>query len=139
MGFWTTLFNKLISGHSVGYYERMYGFKPGPGGVINLCSYGTSVDLTRPQQDFITQLENNYPLLVAALIPEIEKEILNQKLDLHPANLEQELGPIYLILPACDNQPIDWEMYFIGLAEPVSLITVNFIDYKPAKVNLLIG
>lgn len=116
----------------------MYDFKPGPGGVINLCSYGVSIDLTRLQQNFITQLEHNYPLLVAALIPEIEKEVVNQKLDIHLANLEQELGPIYLIIPACDQQSIEWEMYFVGLAEPVSLITVNFIDYKPAKVNLLI-
>ena len=139
MGFWTSLFNKLISGHSAGYYEHMHDFKPGPGGTINLCSYGVSVNLTRPQQGFITQLERDYPLLVAALIPEIEKEIVNQKLKLHSVNLGQEIGPIYLIIPACDKQPIEWEMYFVGLAEPVSMMMVSFTGYKLAKVALLIS
>nr|GFD23355.1 hypothetical protein [Tanacetum cinerariifolium] len=122
MGFWSFFFGQPvkiddvffgemtfieISNHpEKSYFECQRYFKP----IDGLIELGVTGKLSGPmqcQKDFFAQLERDYQLIVAAVIPVMEEEFRNWKPEFKIGNFEQELKPIWLSIPACDQPPIE--------------------------------
>jgi len=145
MGIWSCLFGKpmkigdaffgemtfmeSIKYPAESYFECKRYFSPIEG-VIEL---GVTAQLSGPtqrQKDFFVQLEKDYSLIVAAVIPRIEDELRNWRPDFRINNFEQEFTPVWLSISACDQQPVEWEIAFETVHDLNHTISITMQNYQ---------
>lgn len=115
------------------YFECKCYFKP-IGGVIELSVTATLNGPTQRQKNFFAQLEMDYPLLIAAVIPGIEAEFRNWKPGFRIGDFEQEFKPVWLTIPTCDQLPIEWEIAFETVHDLNHTIAITMRDYQPLHI-----
>jgi len=149
MGFWNYLFGKrpklsdaffgemtfieVPNDPASSYFECERYFKP----IDGLIELGVTGQLSGPMQRqkyFFTQLENDYQLIIAAVIPVIESEFQQWKPNFKLGNFEQEFKPVWLEIPTCDQRPVEWEIFFETVHDLNHHICVTMQDYRPLHV-----
>ena len=151
MGFWGRLFRKpekigdaffgemlwveIPHDPSKSYFECERYFKPS-GEKIGLSVTGSLNGPTQRQKEFFTQVETNYSLLVAKLIPIIEAEFGAWMPFPLIKNFVAEFKPIGLDIPACDELPIEWEIVFDTVHDINHTVTVGLLGDEPQYVRI---
>jgi hypothetical protein len=151
MGIWRRLFGKVVKigdaffGEMVfveiskdptkSYFECQRYFSP-IDGMIELGVTGLLDGPTQRQKDFFTQVENDYTLLVTKFIPAIEAEFGAWMTWPIIKNFEAEFKPRYFSIPACDQQPIRWEMVFDTVHDLNHTVAVGMLNYEPQYVRV---
>jgi len=151
MGFWSFLFGKPVkiddaffgemqwikipNDPSKSYFECERYFKPS-GEKIGLSVTGVLSGPTQQQKDFFTEVETNYSLLVAKLIPLIEAEFGNWMPLPVIKSFVAEFKPIGLDIPACDKLPIQWEIVFDTIHDVNHTVTVEILDDEPLHIRV---
>jgi hypothetical protein len=149
MGFWNFFFGKLAkiydaffgdmtfmeisSDPAKSYFECERYFRP-IAGIIELSVTGSLSGPTQVQKDFFTQLEENYPLIIAAVIPVIEDEFRNWKAEFRIGSFELEFKLVGLSIPTCDQHPIEWEIAFETVHDLNHTIFIAMQEYQPLHI-----
>lgn len=136
MGLWSFLFGKSVKRNlTEDYFECERFFKPS-GEQIGLTVTGGLGSLTQQQESFVAQLENNYQLIVDAIIPIVEDEFRNWKPDFRIVDFKREFKPVYLNIPTCDQQPVEWEIAFETVHDRNHTFTAGMLDGEPQYVRV---
>lgn len=149
MGLWRRLFGRTVktgdtffgemtfieisNDPAQSYFECARYFNP-IDGVVELSVTGQMRGPTQRQKDFFTQLENDYPLIVAAVIPAIESEFRNWKPDLEIKNFGQEFKLVWLTIPTCDQQPVEWKIAYETVYDLNHTLFITMQGYQPLHV-----
>jgi hypothetical protein len=136
MGFWSYLFGKSVKRNSAkDYFECERYFSPS-GEQIGLSVTGELSVLTRRQEDFIGQVEKEYPLIVGAVIPAIEDEFQNWKPDFKIGDFKREFKLVHLAIPTCEQQPVEWEMSFETIHDLNHVVVVSMLDLQLLHIHV---
>jgi hypothetical protein len=151
MGFWNSLFGKTVKigdaffGEMVfieipnnpveSYFECERYFKPS-GAKIGLGVTGSVSGPTQWQKNFFTQIEKDYPFLLAKFIPVIEARVGAWLTAPVIQDFEAEFEPTYFSIPACDQQPVAWEITFDTVHDVNHMVTVGMLGYEPHYVRI---
>jgi hypothetical protein len=149
MGFWNRLFGRtaktgdaffgemtymeVSNDPAQSYFECARYFKP-IDRVVELGVTGQMSGPTQRQKAFFTQLENDYPLIAAAVVPIIENEFRNWKPEFKIGNFGQEFKLTWLAIPICDQQPVEWELAFETVHDLNHTLFITMQDYKPIHI-----
>jgi len=115
------------------YFECARYFKP-IDGVVELGVTGQLSGPTQRQKDFFAQLEDNYELIVAAVVLIIESKFRNWKPDFKIGNFEQEFKLVWLEIPACDQQPVEWEISYETVHDLNHTLFITMQGYQPLRI-----
>ncbi|MFD2219856.1 hypothetical protein [Hymenobacter bucti] len=130
MGFWNFFFGKPAKPNSADhYFEDQWFFRPN-GELISLIVNGQPDSPTQWQKDFFAQLENDYSLIVTAIIPDIEDEFQNWKPAFKIVDFEREFKLVHLEISTCDQQSIAWEMSFETVHDRNHIVIVGMLGYE---------
>jgi hypothetical protein len=136
MGFWSFLFGKPEKKKPFeDYFECERYFGPS-GEKIELSVTGELGILSQRQEDFISQLERDYSLIEAAIVPGIEARFRNWKPEFKVGDFKQEFRLVHLDIPTCEQQPVEWEMAFETVHDLNHTVFVNMLDYQPQYVRI---
>jgi hypothetical protein len=151
MGFWSFLFGKPVkiadaffgemqwikvaNDPSKSYFECERYFKPS-GKNIDVSVTGSPSGPTQQQKEFFAQVEAEYSLLIAKLIPLMEAEFGAWMPLPVIKSFVAEFKPIGLDIPACDQQPIEWEIAFDTVHDANHTVTVGLLGYEPQYVRI---
>jgi hypothetical protein len=117
------------------YFECQRYFTPSRA-KIGLSVAGSLSGPTQQQKDFFTQLEKDYPMLIAKFIPLIEEQFGAWMTLPVIKDFEEEFKPTYLSIPAYDQQLIEWEIAFDTVHDLNHTVTVGMVDYEPKYVRV---
>ena len=136
MRFWSFLFGKRVKRNPVeDYFESEHYFSPS-GEMIGLTATGESGSLTLRQEDFVAQVEKEYPLIITAVIPDIENRLRSWKPGFKITDFKQEFKPVYLDIPACEQQPVEWEIAFETVHDRNHTVFIVMLDFQPQYVRI---
>ena len=136
MRFWCSLFGKSVKRNPAeDYFESERYFSPS-GEMMGLSATGELGSLTPRQEEFIAQVEEQYPLIVAAIIPDIENRFQYWKPEFKISDFKQEFKPVYLDIPTCEQQPVEWEIAFETVHDRNHTVFVVMLDFQPQYVRI---
>jgi len=152
MSFWKSLFSKPIKTGDAFFGEMRFmedAACPAKSYFECQCYFAPSSELielhitaelsgpTRQQKEFFTWVEQEYARLTVKLAPLIE---LRFGTWLIPSAVIQdfiaEFKPIFLCIPACNQQPIEWEIVFDRVPEANYCIAVSMLGDEPQYVRI---
>ena len=156
MGFWNSLFGKPVkindlffgellfmevkSSPANSYFEGWRDFKP-LGEKIEVGVSGSLQGPTQAQKDFFKQIEDDYALLIQRITPLIEDAFHEWQADFRVNNFAAEFKPVYLFVPDCEQNSLEWEIAFESMPELVSYnypytLTIEMRDYEPQHISV---
>lgn len=118
-----------------GYFECRRNFEP-TGEQIEIGIDGNLSGPTNLQKDFFRQVEAEYTSLVPHFIEVIEKEFGAWMTLPVIKDFAAEFKPTYLDIPACDQEPIEWEIVFDTVHDVNHTVTVGLLGYEPQYVRV---
>ena len=117
----------------IGYFECRRHFSP-KNGIIEIGLDKTLSDLEETQKAFFRSIEDGYETLCSNIAPLIEDEVRNWKPDFSIKDFKKEFIPSYLKIPACDQDPIIWEIAFDSVNDPNHTYAVTVSKMIPESV-----
>jgi len=136
MGFWSFFFGKPVKKSPVEDYVECERYFSPSGEMIGLSATGEFGSLTQRQEDFISQVERDYLLIIAAIIPSIEDRFRHWKPEFRIGEFKQEFKPVHLDIPTCDQQPIEWEIAFETVHDRNHTVFIVMLGYEPQYVRV---
>lgn len=140
MGLWSRLFGRTVkigdaffgimtfmgipNDSAQSYFECACYFKP-IREKMDVMVTGSLNGPTQEQKDFFAQVETDYPRLVTKFISIIEAEFGNWMSLPIIKDFDVEFKPTLLDIPACDQEPIEWEIVFDTVHDINHIVTVR--------------
>lgn len=118
------------------YFECQRYFAPS-GESIELHVTAELSGPTPQQKEFFTWVEQEYARLTIKLAPLIELRFGTWLIP--PAvtqNFITEFKPIFLCIPVCNQQPIEWEIVFDRVPETDYSVTVGMLGDEPQYARI---
>ncbi len=119
------------------YFECRRHFFPAAK-EIEIGIDGSESGPTEIQVEFFQSIEENYDKISLSLTPLIEEEFRNWKEGFRIIDFRKEFEAVYLRLPRCESQPVEWEIAFESDHDRNHTFTATMSDFE-VKALLIDG